>query len=110
MLMLADDESYSAIAHALACHPAYISLWKRRFLAEGLDGLRAKYRGQPSRVRTPAMEARILEKTRQPPSDEKAAIQALDRLDPRLPLSPQAAPSATASTISATERSRCSPR
>jgi transposase len=158
ILMLAAGESYTAIAQALACHPAYISLWKRRFLAEGLEGLTAKYRGQPPRVRTPEMEARILEKTRQAPPDgsthwstrklattlnvshmlvarvwaraglqphrferymlsddpdfeqkaadviglylsppqhaavfavdEKTAIQALDRLDPRLPLSP----------------------
>ena len=158
ILMLADGESFTAIATAVGCYPAYIARWKGRFEAERLTGLRAKYRGQPPTVRTPALEARVLAKTRQkavdgsthwttrklaqalgishmlvariwrraglqphrferymlsddpqfeekaadviglylhPPqhavvfaADEKTAIQALDRLDPVLPLSP----------------------
>lgn len=39
------------------------------FLADRLDGLRARYRGQPPTVLTPAMEARVLAKTQQRPPD-----------------------------------------
>ena len=40
-----------------------------RFETERLAGLHAKYRGQVPTVRTPALEARVLAKTRQQPSD-----------------------------------------
>lgn len=69
ILMLARGDSFSTITTAVGCYPDYISRWKQRFEAERLAGLRAKYRGQPATVRTPAMEARILSKTRQPPPD-----------------------------------------
>src|ERR1700755_690595 len=69
VLMLADGASFATITSTLGCFPAYVTRWKQRFETERLDGLRAKYRGQPPTVRTPAMEARILAKTRQPPSD-----------------------------------------
>ena len=158
ILLLANGESFATITQRLGCYPDYINRWRQRFEAERVPGLQAKYRGQPARVRTPAMEARILSKTRQRPpegrthwstrklakvlgvshmlvarvwrraglqphrfarymrsddpnvaqtaadviglylhppqhavvfaADEKTAIQALDRLDPVLPLSP----------------------
>jgi transposase len=69
ILMLADGVSYSAIEAAVPCYRDYINRWRRRFLADRLDGLHARYRGQPPTVLTPAMEARILEKTRHPPPD-----------------------------------------
>src|SRR5216684_16095 len=69
ILMLADGASFTAITATLGCYPDYISRWKRRFEADRLDGLRAKYCGQPPTVRTPAMEARILSRTRQRPPD-----------------------------------------
>jgi transposase len=69
VLMLAAGDSYGAIGAALGCYPNYISRWKHRFETDRLEGLRAKYCGQPPTVRTPAMEARILEKTRQRPPD-----------------------------------------
>ena len=69
ILMLANGESYSAIEATVPCYRDYINRWRRRFLADGLDGLRARYRGQPPTVLTPAMEARILAKTQQPPPD-----------------------------------------
>jgi hypothetical protein len=59
-----------------------------------LPGLRAKYFEQPAAVRTPAMEARIGLYLNPPQhaavlaADEQTALQALDRLDPVLPLSP----------------------
>lgn len=69
ILRLAAGETYAAIGRALRCAPAYISRWRQRFEHDRLSGLRSRYRGQPPRVRTPAMEARILAKTRQTPSD-----------------------------------------
>lgn len=69
ILMLADGESFTSIASVVRCYPAYITRWKKRFETERLEGLRAKYRGQPATVRTPALEARALAKTRQKPPD-----------------------------------------
>ena len=69
ILMLAQDESFSTITAAVGCYPDYVSRWKQRFEAERVAGLRAKYRGQPATVRTPALEARVLAKTRQKPPD-----------------------------------------
>jgi len=69
ILMLADGESFTTIASAVGCYPAYITRWKERFEMERIAGLRAKYRGQPATVRTPALEARVLAKTRQKPPD-----------------------------------------
>src|SRR6188474_3434553 len=69
ILMLADGESYSTIEATVPCYRDYINRWRRRFLADRLDGLRARYRGQPPTVLTPAMEARVLERTRQAPPD-----------------------------------------
>ena len=69
ILMLADGASYSTIEATVPCYRDYINRWRRRFLAERLEGLRPRYRGQPPTVLTPAMEARILEKTRQAPPD-----------------------------------------
>jgi transposase len=69
ILMLAAGEPFSTITATVGCYPDYVSRWKRRFEIDRVAGLRAKYRGQPATVRTPAMEARILSKTRQRPPD-----------------------------------------
>ena len=69
ILMLADGASFTAISTAVGCFPDDINRWKQRFEREGLAGLRAKYCGQPPTLRTPALEARILAKTRQAPSE-----------------------------------------
>src|SRR6476659_3462558 len=69
ILMLADGASFTAIRAAVGCFPDYINRWKQRFEREGLAGLRAKYCGQPPTLRTPALEARILAKTRRAPPD-----------------------------------------
>src|SRR4029453_878310 len=50
-------------------YPDYINRWRQRFETERVPGLRAQYRGQPPRVRTPKLEARVLAKTRQRPPD-----------------------------------------
>src|SRR5215470_20191294 len=67
ILMLADGTSYSTIEATLWCYRDYINRWRRRFVAARLDGLRARYRGQSPTVLTPAMEARVLATTQQPP-------------------------------------------
>jgi transposase len=69
ILMLADGASFSTITATVGCYPDYINRWKQRFGQDRLPGLQAKYRGQPPRVRTPAMEARILANTQQVPPD-----------------------------------------
>src|SRR5262245_15227385 len=69
ILMLADGAPYSAIEETVPCYRDYINRWRKRFLATRLDGLQPRYRGQAPWVLTPAMEARILDKTRQPPPD-----------------------------------------
>ncbi len=69
LLMLAAGESYTAIQQAVGCFPAYISRWKGRFVRDGVAGLGSRYRGQPPRILTPQLEARILARTRQRPPD-----------------------------------------
>jgi transposase len=69
IVMLADGAPFTAITAAIGCYPDYVSRWKQRFEAERLAGLKARYRGQPATVRTPALEARVLAKTRQRPTD-----------------------------------------
>jgi transposase len=72
ILILASGESYSMIEAVVPCYRDYINRWRQRFLAARLEGLQARYRGQPSTVLTPAMEAGVLEKTRRPPADGSA--------------------------------------
>jgi transposase len=69
ILLLADGASYSTIAATVPCYRDYINRWRQRFLDRRLAGLQPQYRGQPPTVLTPAMEARILEKTRLAPPD-----------------------------------------
>src|SRR5215216_5163495 len=69
ILMLASGESYSTIETTVPCYRDYINRWRRRFLAERVEGLRPRYKGQPPAILTAKMEARILEKTRQAPPD-----------------------------------------
>jgi transposase len=69
ILMLADGASYSMIEATLPCYRDYINRWRRRFLAKRVAGLQAGHYSKPPSVLTPAMEARILEKTRQAPPD-----------------------------------------
>src|SRR4051812_21624937 len=58
ILMLADGTSYSTIEATLWCYRDYINRWRRRFMTQGLDGLRSRHQGQKPTVLTPALEAR----------------------------------------------------
>jgi transposase len=69
ILMLADGVSYSVIEATLWCYRDYINRWRRRFVTDRLEGLQSRHQGQKPSVFTPALEARILAKTRQRPPD-----------------------------------------
>jgi transposase len=69
LLMLADGESYRSIQTAVGCSSAYVSRWRERYEADGLAGLYGRHPGRKVTVLTPAVEARILSLTRQPPPD-----------------------------------------
>ena len=70
VLMLADGRSYSEIKHRLQTTAPTISLWKKRFLAEGVNGLiQQRHPGQKPTVITPKLQARVLEATRRKPKD-----------------------------------------
>jgi transposase len=69
ILMLADGASYSMIEVTVPCYRDYINRWRRRFLATRIAGLQSRHYHQPPSVLTTALEARILEKTRQRPPD-----------------------------------------
>jgi transposase len=66
ILMLADGASYSTIEATVPCFRDYINRGRKRFLARRLEGLEARYRGQPPTVLTPAMEARVLARRDRP--------------------------------------------
>src|SRR5262245_60747036 len=69
ILMLADGTSYSTIEATLWCYRNFINRWRRRFVAQRLDGLRSRHQGQKPTVLTPAVEARILAMTQRRPPD-----------------------------------------
>src|SRR5712672_3321381 len=69
ILMLASGHSYREVRERLDCSDEYIREWKKRFQEERLAGLDSRYRGSQRRRRTAQGEARILEATRQGPTD-----------------------------------------
>lgn len=70
ILMLAEGESYLSIRTPLKCNVNYVSRWKARFEEDRPAGLFSRHGGGAHLVLKPALEARILEKTRQAPGDE----------------------------------------
>ena len=69
LLLLADGASYDAIKTKLDTTAPTISRWKKRFLADGLDGLETHRPGQPPSKLTAKLRARILSATRRKPAD-----------------------------------------
>jgi transposase len=67
ILLLADGDSYSSVTAKTGCSSRTVALWKRRFEADGIDGLAARHRGSQRTVLTPALQARILAWTRRAP-------------------------------------------
>lgn len=69
ILALAAGHSYEIIARELHTSAPTIARWKRRFGAQGIDGLMPRYRGSRARVATAAVQARVLKKVQQAPPD-----------------------------------------
>jgi transposase len=69
ILMLADGVSYTGIQTALGWSSATTAKWKQRFVKRRLAGLWGRHQGSQPRVLTPTVEARILGRTRRPPTD-----------------------------------------
>src|SRR5947207_15711319 len=69
ILRLAKGTPQRVVARELQCSVNTVRLWRERFLAEGLGGLYARHAGRALPEETPALEARILECTRQAPPD-----------------------------------------
>jgi transposase len=67
--MLAGGHSYREIRERLDCSDEYIREWKKRFQEGRLAGLDSRFRGSQRRTRPAEVEARILEATRQGPTD-----------------------------------------
>jgi len=69
ILLLADGVCYDAIKSKLDTTAPTVSRWKKRFLADGLDGLETHRPGQPPSKLTAKLRARILSATRRRPAD-----------------------------------------
>lgn len=69
ILALAEGLSYRQIEEKLNTSSPTIARWRGRFEQDRLDGLNARHKGSRPRVVTPAMQARIVRHTMQPPSD-----------------------------------------
>src|SRR4249920_561461 len=67
ILMLADGASYTQVTSTVGWSSATIAKWKARFETDRLAGLWGRHQGSKARLRTPHMEARILNWTRKPP-------------------------------------------
>ena len=67
VLLLADGASYTEVTAALGWSSATVAKWKTRFESDRLAGLWGRHQGSKPTLRTPQMEARILNWTRKPP-------------------------------------------
>ena len=69
VLMLDAGISYHDIQEKLGTPPSTISRWKQRYEKEGVVGLATVHPGQPPQKLTAQLRAKVLERTRQIPSD-----------------------------------------
>ena len=60
ILLLADGLTWAEIRAKLDCHDSYIERWSKRFAADRLAGLFARYAGRPRYKVTDRIEARVL--------------------------------------------------
>ena len=67
--LLDEGTSYRDIEEKLGTPPSTISRWKQRYEKDGVLGLATIHPGQPPQKLTPAFRAKVLERTRQKPSD-----------------------------------------
>jgi transposase len=69
ILRLAEGQAQRAVARQMRCSINTVRLWRERFENEGLAGLYARHQGRQVEPGTPALEARILDRTRRSPKD-----------------------------------------
>jgi transposase len=69
ILSLADGLSYREIERTLGASAPTVSKWKGRFEQSGMAGLQALHKGSQPRTVTPAVQARIIQRAQQKPSD-----------------------------------------
>jgi transposase len=69
ILRLADGQAQRAVARHLRCSVNTVRLWRQRFQADGLAGLYGRHQGRHVEADSPALEAKILDRTRQGPKD-----------------------------------------
>ena len=61
ILALADGLSYRDIERRYGASAPTVSLWKRRFEQDRLDGLQGQHKGSKPRTATPAVQARVID-------------------------------------------------
>ena len=69
VLLLDEGRSYRDIEENLGAAPSTVSRWKKRYQKDGVLGLATIHPGQPPQKLTPQLRAKVLERTRQAPSD-----------------------------------------
>ena len=69
ILALADCLSYREIQRKLGASAPTVSLWKRRFQERGIAGLQGQHKGSEPRAATPAVQARVIRRVQQKPTD-----------------------------------------
>ena len=69
ILALGDGLSYREIERKLGASAPTVSLWKHRFEESGVVGLQGRHKGSKPRAATPAIQARVIRRVQQKPSD-----------------------------------------
>src|SRR6266568_1109354 len=69
ILALADGQSYREMVRGMRTSAATIARWRRRFEQDRLAGLEGRHRGSKPRTATPAVQARVVRRVQQQPSD-----------------------------------------
>jgi transposase len=69
ILLLAGKHTWAQVRDKLGCNDSFIARWSERFESQRLAGLFSRHKGSEARTLTAALEARILERTRQAPAD-----------------------------------------
>ncbi|HEX2237306.1 MAG TPA: IS630 family transposase [Gammaproteobacteria bacterium] len=69
ILALADGLTYRKIEDQLGASAPTVSLWKRRFKQSGMAGLQGQHKGSKPHRATPAVQARVIRRVQQKPSD-----------------------------------------
>jgi transposase/transposase-like protein len=69
ILALADGMTYREIEQKLGASAPTVSKWKSRFEQDGLEGLQGQHKGSKPRRATPAVQARVIRRAQQKPSD-----------------------------------------